>query len=144
MKSENKKVLVCGASIAGPTLAFWLAKYGFNVTVVERSKSLRLGGQHLDVRGAGRAITRMMDIEKDILAANTGEVGLQFVNSDNKVEAAFPADGADSFTSEAEILRGSQILNPTTNAGRGFFIVVQAKNARVAMMQVRKIESGFS
>jgi 2-polyprenyl-6-methoxyphenol hydroxylase-like FAD-dependent oxidoreductase len=104
--SVNKKILLSGASIAGPTLAYWLAKYGFDVTIVERSKSLRLGGQNLDVRGAGRAIVRMMDIEKDILDANTGEIGLQFVNSDNKVEASFPRDGAGSFTSEAEILRG--------------------------------------
>lgn len=106
---KNKKVLISGASIAGPTLAFWLAKYGFDVTVVERSKSLRLGGQNLDVRGAGRAIARMMGIEKEILAANTGEIGLQFVNSENKVEAAFPRDGADGFTSEAEILRGDLV-----------------------------------
>lgn len=109
MKQSNKKVLISGASIAGPTLAFWLAKYGFDVTVVERSKSLRLGGQNLDVRGAGRAIARMMGIEKEILAANTGEIGLQFVNRENKVEAAFPRDGADGFTSEAEILRGDLV-----------------------------------
>lgn len=109
MKSGNKKVLVSGASIAGPTLAFWLAKYGFDVTVVERSKSLRLGGQNLDVRGAGRAITRLMGIEDEILAANTGEIGLQFVNKNNQVEAAFPRDGANGFTSEAEILRGDLV-----------------------------------
>lgn len=109
MKSDNKKVLVSGASIAGPTLAFWLSKYGFDVTIVERSKALRLGGQNLDVRGAGRAIVRMMGIEKEILAANTGEIGLQFVNSENKVEAAFPSDSPDSFTSEAEILRGDLV-----------------------------------
>jgi len=109
MKNGNKKVLISGASIAGPTLAFWLAKYGFDVTVVERSKSLRLGGQNLDIRGTGRAIARMMGIEKEILDANTGEIGLQFVNRNNKVEAAFPADGPGSFTSEAEILRGDLV-----------------------------------
>jgi 2-polyprenyl-6-methoxyphenol hydroxylase-like FAD-dependent oxidoreductase len=51
----------------------------------------------------------MMGIENEILAANTGEIGLQFVSSDNKVQAAFPSDGADSFTSEAEILRGDLV-----------------------------------
>jgi len=105
----KKKVLVSGASIAGPTLAFWLVKYGFDVTVVERSKALRMGGQNLDIRGAGRAVVRKMGIEKAILAANTGEIGLQFVNSANGVEAAFPMDGASSFTSEAEILRGDLV-----------------------------------
>lgn len=105
----KKSVLISGASIAGPTLGFWLAKYGFEVTVLERSASLRLGGQNLDVRGAGRAIARMMGIEKEILAANTGEIGLQFINKDNQVEAAFPRDGANGFTSEAEILRGDLV-----------------------------------
>lgn len=107
--NSKKKVLISGASIAGPTLGFWLAKYGFEVTIVERSKSLRLGGQNLDVRGAGRAVVRMMGIEKEILAANTGEIGLQFVNRNNEVEAEFPAEGNDSFTSEAEILRGDLV-----------------------------------
>ncbi|MDH6254159.1 2-polyprenyl-6-methoxyphenol hydroxylase-like FAD-dependent oxidoreductase [Chryseobacterium sp. H1D6B] len=107
--NSKKKVLISGASIAGPTLGFWLAKYGFQVTIVERSKSLRLGGQNLDVRGAGRAVVRMMGVEKEILAANTGEIGLQFVNRNNKVEAEFPAEGGDSFTSEAEILRGDLV-----------------------------------
>lgn len=107
--NPKKKILISGASIAGPTLGFWLAKYGFEVTIVERSKSLRLGGQNLDVRGAGRAIVRMMGIEKQILAANTGEIGLQFVDRNNKVKAEFPSEGGNSFTSEAEILRGDLV-----------------------------------
>lgn len=40
------RVLVSGASVAGPTLAFWLARYGFDVTVVERSPSPRKSGGH--------------------------------------------------------------------------------------------------
>jgi 2-polyprenyl-6-methoxyphenol hydroxylase-like FAD-dependent oxidoreductase len=32
-------VLICGASIAGPTLAYWLHRHGFRVTVVERTPS---------------------------------------------------------------------------------------------------------
>ena len=107
--NPKKKVLISGASIAGPTLGFWLAKYGFEVTIVERSKALRLGGQNLDVRGAGRAIVRMMGIEEQILAANTGEIGLQFINRNNEVKAEFPSEGSNSFTSEAEILRGDLV-----------------------------------
>ena len=123
-KGLNKKVLIAGASIAGPTLAFWLTKYGYDVTVVERSKTLRLGGQNLDIRGAGRAIVRMMGIENEILAANTGEIGLQFVNSDNEVEASFPSDGSNSFTSEAEILRGDLVnilYNATKDSAKYLF-----------------------
>lgn len=40
------KVLVQGASIAGPVLAYWLARYGADVTVVERALALRKTGGH--------------------------------------------------------------------------------------------------
>jgi 2-polyprenyl-6-methoxyphenol hydroxylase-like FAD-dependent oxidoreductase len=36
-------VLVCGASIAGPVLAYWLHRFGFTVTVVEKAPALRIG-----------------------------------------------------------------------------------------------------
>lgn len=106
---ESRKVLISGASIAGPTLAFWLAKYGFSVTVVERASSLRLGGQNIDVNGPARQIVRKMGIEATIRAANTGEVGLQLIGQHNQVAAAFPKEGAFSGTQELEILRGDLV-----------------------------------
>ncbi len=106
---EIKKVLISGASIAGPTLAFWLAKYGFTVTVVERAPGLRLGGQNIDVNGPAQHIARKMGIEEAIRAANTGELGLQFIGQDNQVAAAFPKEGAMSGTQELEIIRGDLV-----------------------------------
>lgn len=41
---HNRKILVIGAGIAGPTVCYWLKKYGFNPTLIERSKQLRAGG----------------------------------------------------------------------------------------------------
>jgi 2-polyprenyl-6-methoxyphenol hydroxylase-like FAD-dependent oxidoreductase len=38
-----RSVLISGASIAGPTLAYWLDRYGFEVTVVERAPAVRSG-----------------------------------------------------------------------------------------------------
>src|SRR5689334_16060116 len=38
--SPNKKVLISGASIAGPVLAYWLHQYGFHVTVVEKATAV--------------------------------------------------------------------------------------------------------
>jgi 2-polyprenyl-6-methoxyphenol hydroxylase-like FAD-dependent oxidoreductase len=104
-----KKVLISGASIAGPTLAFWLNKYGFEVTVVERASALRLGGQNIDVRDAARKIAEKMGIADAILQANTGELGIQFINDKGRVSASFPASGADSFTGEMEIIRGDLV-----------------------------------
>jgi 2-polyprenyl-6-methoxyphenol hydroxylase-like FAD-dependent oxidoreductase len=40
------RILISGASIAGPVCAYWLSRFGFNVTVVERAPELRLTGGH--------------------------------------------------------------------------------------------------
>jgi 2-polyprenyl-6-methoxyphenol hydroxylase-like FAD-dependent oxidoreductase len=103
---NNKKILISGASIAGPTLAFWLHKYGFDVTIIERANSLRVGGQNIDVKGSARKITQLMGVEDAIKKANTGELGVQFVDENNKPKAILGQDGANSFTAELEILRG--------------------------------------
>ncbi|HZE01464.1 MAG TPA: NAD-binding protein, partial [Pseudonocardiaceae bacterium] len=40
------RILISGASVAGPVLAYWLTRYGFNVTIVERAPQLRKTGGH--------------------------------------------------------------------------------------------------
>lgn len=105
---NHRTVLISGASIAGPALAFWLARYGFRPVVVERADALRLGGQNIDVRGAGRKVVRRMGIEGDIRAATTGEQGIRFVDDHDVTRAEFPAGKSDNdgFTKELEVLRG--------------------------------------
>jgi 2-polyprenyl-6-methoxyphenol hydroxylase-like FAD-dependent oxidoreductase len=113
-------VLISGASIAGPCLAYWLNRYGWDTTVVERAGELRLEGQNIDARGAGREVARRTGIEDDIRAASTGEVGTQFVGHDGRPYASFPAGQSDTgATAELEILRGSlsQILFDRTRDG---------------------------
>ena len=48
----NREILISGASVAGPALAWWLARHGFRPTVVERAPHLRGGGYAVDFRGA--------------------------------------------------------------------------------------------
>jgi 2-polyprenyl-6-methoxyphenol hydroxylase-like FAD-dependent oxidoreductase len=48
---HNTNVLISGASIAGPALAYWLGRYGFHPTVVEVAATLRGGGYAVDFRG---------------------------------------------------------------------------------------------
>lgn len=52
------RVLIVGASIAGPMTAYWLGKCGVDVTVIERFPSLRKGGQVVDIRHCGVTIIR--------------------------------------------------------------------------------------
>lgn len=102
-------VLVSGASIAGPALAFWLRRAGHRVTVLERAPKLRGAGQNVDVRGPGREVLRRMGLEDVALAQKTGECGIRFVDEHDVVLAEFPAGKDDNggFTAELEILRGA-------------------------------------
>ncbi len=101
-------VLISGASVAGPALAYWLNHYGFDVTVVERAPGPRETGQNIDLRGAGREVARRMGIEEAIRSASTGEIGVRFVDADDKTVGAFPRGKGDSdgATAGLEILRG--------------------------------------
>jgi 2-polyprenyl-6-methoxyphenol hydroxylase-like FAD-dependent oxidoreductase len=103
-----RRVLISGASIAGPALAYWLKRYGWEPVVIERVDGLRDGGQNIDLRGAGRIVARRMGIEDAIRAATTGEKGVRFVDGHGVTLAEFPAGTSDTAgaTAELEILRG--------------------------------------
>jgi len=59
-------VLISGAGIAGPTLAFWLEKYGFAPTLVESAPALRTSGYVIDFWGLGYDIAEKMGLLPDI------------------------------------------------------------------------------
>lgn len=104
-------VLISGAGVAGTAAAFWLHRYGWDVTVLERAPALRASGQNVDVRGAGRQVARHMGIEQRIAQAGTGEAGTRFVDERGRAIAEFPAGTGDSdgATAELEILRGDLV-----------------------------------
>lgn len=56
-------VLISGASIAGPALAYWLARHGFTPTLLERAPAPRPGGHAVDVRGAALEVLRRKALE---------------------------------------------------------------------------------
>ena len=41
---ERPRLLISSASVAGPVLAYWLHRFGFRPTVIERVADLRVGG----------------------------------------------------------------------------------------------------
>lgn len=69
--SDIKKILVTGAGIAGPTLCYWLQKYGFNPILIEKSSILRKGGQGIDIRGIAVDIVKKMGIYEQIREMRT-------------------------------------------------------------------------
>jgi 2-polyprenyl-6-methoxyphenol hydroxylase-like FAD-dependent oxidoreductase len=55
-------VLVSGASVAGTAAAYWFGRHGYSVTVVERHRGPRPGGQAIDVRGPALTVLERMGL----------------------------------------------------------------------------------
>jgi 2-polyprenyl-6-methoxyphenol hydroxylase-like FAD-dependent oxidoreductase len=60
------RVLIVGAGIAGPTLAYWLLQGGHEPTLVERAPGLRDGGYVVDFWGAGFDVAERMGIVPEL------------------------------------------------------------------------------
>src|SRR5689334_15581439 len=118
MVKVETRVLVAGASIAGPALAHWLRRRGAGVTVVERAPGLRPGGQAVDARGVTKEVIRRMGLDAAVRAARTETAGAYTVDADGKVLETYRADdgGGDGYIAEIEILRGdlSRVLYDDT------------------------------
>jgi 2-polyprenyl-6-methoxyphenol hydroxylase-like FAD-dependent oxidoreductase len=107
----NERVLISGAGIAGPTLAYWLARYGFRPTVVERAPGLRQGGQGVDVRGQAIEVAERMGIMPRIRSAAADVIGMSFVDAANRRLARIDLQAIQRkyASSEVEIMRGDLV-----------------------------------
>jgi 2-polyprenyl-6-methoxyphenol hydroxylase-like FAD-dependent oxidoreductase len=116
----NVKVLISGASIAGPALAHWLHRRGADVTVVEQAPALRPGGQAVDARGVAKEVIRRMGLDAAVRAACTDTAGAYTVDTDGNVLETHSAEDfdGDGYISEIEVLRGdfSQVLYDDTKS----------------------------
>jgi len=100
---NNRNILISGASVAGPALAFWLHRFGFRPTIVERAPSLRPGGYAIDFRGASLRVLERMGLLSEVQRKQTRIGAITIVDRNNRKVASMP----DGFTSgELEILRG--------------------------------------
>jgi 2-polyprenyl-6-methoxyphenol hydroxylase-like FAD-dependent oxidoreductase len=118
IKSEmsNLKVLIVGASIAGPSAAYWFAKAGAKVTIIERFPQLRTNGQNVDIRTVGVTVMRKIPgMEEAVRAKNMPMDGFNFIRHNGQSIGTLKPTGSpdqQSLISEYEIFRGqlSQIL----------------------------------
>ena len=82
---DMPNVLISGAGPAGLTAAYWLQRYGFTPTIVERAPGLVTGGYKIDVRGTALQVLRRMDIRDAVVAKSTDMQGAILVDRDGTV-----------------------------------------------------------
>lgn len=104
---RNRSVLVSGAGIAGPAIAYWLHRHGFDVTVVEKAGAVRGGGYPIDIRGTALEVVRRMNILPQLQKAHVNTHCITFVDTDGSTIATLSAEsvaiGADG---DLEVQRG--------------------------------------
>ncbi|MBS2533088.1 FAD-dependent monooxygenase [Catenulispora sp. NF23] len=98
-------VLICGAGIAGSTLAYWLARAGLRPTVVERSPGTRSSGNPVDVRGPAVPVTEAMGVLPQLRAAATAATTVTLLAASGRRIARMPAPAARGRGGEVEIAR---------------------------------------
>ena len=86
-------VLISGAGVAGPTVAYWLARYGFRPTVVERAQGVRSSGNPVDVRGPALPVAEAMGIVPSLREAATSATAMSVLAASGRQIAriAMPA-----------------------------------------------------
>ncbi|MGW3282926.1 FAD-dependent monooxygenase [Nocardia rhamnosiphila] len=103
------RVLISGASIAGPATAYWLDRYGFEVTVVERASAPRGGGYPIDIRGTALEVVAHMGVLPQLRAAHIDTRRITFLNPDGSPIAAVRPDALAGGTAgrDLEVPRGT-------------------------------------
>ena len=81
---KTPSVLISGAGVAGLATAYWLCRFGFDVTVVERADVLRGGGQAVDVRGVALDVLRSMGLLEAVQAHRTRFRGMSVVDRNGR------------------------------------------------------------
>ena len=92
------KILISGAGIAGPCLAYWLQRHGFEATIVEEAPRLRTGGYIIDFWGAGFDVADRMGLAPEIREKGYQMKELRQVNRSGKRLSGFALEVFDSMT----------------------------------------------
>lgn len=86
------KILISGAGIAGPCLAYWLSRHGFTPTLVERAPQLRTGGYLVDFWGAGFDVAERMGLAGKLVELGYRMQELRQVDRNGKRISGFSVD----------------------------------------------------
>jgi 2-polyprenyl-6-methoxyphenol hydroxylase-like FAD-dependent oxidoreductase len=115
-----RRVLISGASVAGPVLGYWLSRFGLQATVVERTEELRFGsgGHAVDLFGPALQIIEWMGALPQVQDAGTHTEIMSFIWDGHRsvdVSAELSFEGVSE--RHVEIMRG-ELAKIIYEAGR--------------------------
>ena len=99
----SKTALISGAGVAGSTLAYWLRRCGFEVTVVERAAGQRSSGNPVDVKGPAVAVAQQRGIMPQLQAVRSLVSQMTFVNASGKAVARIGLGAFQGNAGELEV-----------------------------------------
>jgi 2-polyprenyl-6-methoxyphenol hydroxylase-like FAD-dependent oxidoreductase len=129
-----KTVLISGAGIAGPTLAYWLSAVGFEPTLIEKAPSLRSGGYVIDFWGHGYDLAERMALLPAIDRAGYRIGELRIVNDDGRKVAGF---GTDVFR---ELTGGRYVTLPRSELSRLLFEKIERSTEVIFGTEIAGLE----
>jgi 2-polyprenyl-6-methoxyphenol hydroxylase-like FAD-dependent oxidoreductase len=88
----HMKVAIVGAGIAGPTLAYWLWRYGHEPTLIEKAPRLRTGGYVVDFWGGGYAVAERMGLTAELHRTGYVVHDVRLVDRYSRKVGGFSAD----------------------------------------------------
>lgn len=107
---KNKNILVVGASIAGPAVCYWLKKFGFSPTLIEKNNGVRQGGYAIDLRGIAVELAKRMGIHQQLCEKRTRLHYARDVDTDgNKIHDEVGERSGFRQEDELELARGDLV-----------------------------------
>jgi 2-polyprenyl-6-methoxyphenol hydroxylase-like FAD-dependent oxidoreductase len=132
------RVLISGAGIAGPTLAYWLTQYGMEPTLIERAPALRTGGYVVDFWGAGFDIADRMGLLPDLRTRGYFVNEVRVVNSSGRRISGFSAGVF------ARLTGGRYISIPRGDLAASIFALIDGKVETIFGDTINRIEQNAS
>jgi 2-polyprenyl-6-methoxyphenol hydroxylase-like FAD-dependent oxidoreductase len=89
---RQKSVLISGAGIAGPALAYWLQNWGFEPVLIERAAQFREGGYMIDFWGVGFDVVERMNLIPHLRDVGYLIDRVKFVDERGRTRSGFNAE----------------------------------------------------
>jgi 2-polyprenyl-6-methoxyphenol hydroxylase-like FAD-dependent oxidoreductase len=89
---KRESVLISGAGIAGPALAYWLQRRGFEPVLIERAAQFHEGGYMIDFWGVGYDVAERMDLIPRLRDAGYLIDQVKFVDERGRTRSGFAAE----------------------------------------------------